>query len=170
LRRLQPLHETLDGDRELFVKVLPTKLVVVRLERSMLQASTHALVHRIMFAPRVAHRCFWSYTHIDDEISLMIDEDSLPLFPDEAIVGSSATWRPLRLCGKAFGFDATGVVSAMYAPYEEGLPMINISTFSTNISLVEEADLDRAIAAFDVHVVRVPEEVADGEGGDEGGG
>tara|TARA_B110000046_G_scaffold160850_1_gene174197 strand:- start:166 stop:276 length:111 start_codon:yes stop_codon:yes gene_type:complete len=36
--------------------------------------------------------------------------------------------------------------------------------------LVEEADLDRAIAAFDVHVVRVPEEVADGEGGDEGGG
>ena len=62
LRRLQPLHETLDGDRELFVKVLPTKLVVVRLERSMLQASTHALVHRIMFAPRVAHRCFWSYT------------------------------------------------------------------------------------------------------------
>lgn len=102
----------------------------------------------------------------------------------------------------------------MYAPYEEGLPMINISTFSTNMcapalsllrsraslpisfsarflpprvalprcrsshgsrllhnrSLVEEADLDRAIAAFDVHVVRVPEEVADGEGGDEGGG
>ena len=45
-----------------------------------------------------------------------------------AIVGSYAQWRPLRLCGKAFGFDATGVVCAMYAPYEQGLPLLNIST------------------------------------------
>ena len=41
----------------------------------------------------------------------------------------------------------------MFAPYEEGMPLLNISTFSTNISLVEESDLERAIASFEVRVV-----------------
>ena len=87
------------------------------------------------------------------QISLIIDEDSLQLFPEDAIVGSSERWRPMRLCGKSFAFDVTGVVSAMFAPYEEGMPLLNISTFSTNISLVEESDLERALASFDVPVV-----------------
>ena len=145
-------EQPFDSD-SLHIKVLPTTLVVVRLQRSMLQASTHALVHRILFAPPSGQRCFWSYTQSDDEISLIIDEKSLALFPEEAIVGSSTRWRPLRLCGKSFAFDETGVVSAMFAPYEEGMPLLNISTFSTNISLVEEGDLERALESFEVPVV-----------------
>ena len=57
-----------------------------------------------------------------------------------------------RLCGKSFAFDETGVVSAMFAPYEEGMPLLNFSTFSTNVSLVEESDLERAIDSFDLDV------------------
>ena len=41
----------------------------------------------------------------------------------------------------------------MFAPYEEGMPLLNFSTFSTNVSLVEEADLERAIDSFDIPVV-----------------
>ena len=41
----------------------------------------------------------------------------------------------------------------MFAPYEEGMPLLNFSTFSTNVSLVEESDLERAIASFDLSVV-----------------
>jgi hypothetical protein len=40
-----------------------------------------------------------------------------------------------------------------FAPYEEGLPLLNFSTFSTNVSLVEESDLERAIDSFDLPVV-----------------
>ena len=44
----------------------------------------------------------------------------------------------------------------MFAPYEEGMPLLNISTFSTNVSLVEDADLARAIESFEVPVVGGP--------------
>ena len=135
------------------VKVLPTRLAVVRLQASMLRLSAHALVHRLLFTPSQGSRCFWSFTYTEDEISLIIDETSLHLFPAEAIVGPSTRWRPLRLCGKSFAFDETGVVSAMFAPYEEGMPLLNFSTFSTNVSLVDESDLERAIESFDIPVV-----------------
>ena len=42
----------------------------------------------------------------------------------------------------------------MYAPYEDGMQLLNFSTFSTNVSLVEEADLERALASFDMPVLR----------------
>ena len=43
----------------------------------------------------------------------------------------------------------------MFAPYEDGVPLLNISTFSTNVTLVEESDLERALSAFEL-----PHEVA----------
>mmetsp|Transcript_8171 Transcript_8171/g.24220 ORF Transcript_8171/g.24220 Transcript_8171/m.24220 type:complete len:139 (-) Transcript_8171:314-730(-) len=136
----------------------------------MLQASTHTLVHRLLFGGSEGGSALWSYAHIDDDISLMVEEEALDDFPEGAIVGSYAQWRPLRLCGKAFGFDATGVVCAMYAPYEQGLPLLNISTYSTNISLIEEEDLSRAIASFDLPVLRPSEDEDDAGSGLSDGG
>ena len=146
------LHTHREG--ELFVRVLPTRLAVVRLHASMLTQSTHAIISRLLFTPSDGARSFWSYVHTDGEISLIIDESSLASFPEEAVVdGEASRWRPLRLCGKSFAFDETGVVCAMFAPYEEGMPLLNCSTFSTNVSLVEEADLERALESFDMPVV-----------------
>ena len=45
----------------------------------------------------------------------------------------------------------------MYAPYEDGMPLLNFSTFSTNVSLVEEADLERALDSFELPVLRADE-------------
>ena len=59
-------------------------------------------------------------------------------------------WRAFKLCGRLFSFDETGVVSAMYAPYERGVPLLNISTFATNITLVEESEMERALEAFEL--------------------
>ena len=109
-------------------------------------------------------------------------------------------WRPLKLAGRSFAFHETGVVSSMFAPHEDGVPLLNISTFSvwrrliiasshhhvitsthphihintshpshpphlrdtltcvharlrptqTNVTLVEESDLERALAAFEL--------------------
>jgi hypothetical protein len=33
------------------------------------------------------------------------------------------------------------------------MPLLNFSTFSTNVTLVEESDLERAIESFDINVV-----------------
>lgn len=47
-------------------------------------------------------------------------------------------------------------MSAMFAPYEDGVPLLNISTFSTNVTLVEDSDIDRALSAFELpHRVRL---------------
>ena len=40
------------------------------------------------------------------------------------------------------------------------MPLLNISTFSTNVSVVEESDLERAIASFEVPVVDAPKGLA----------
>ena len=59
-------------------------------------------------------------------------------------------WRAFKLCGRLFSFDETGVVSAMYAPYERGVSLLNISTFVTNITLVEESEMETALDAFEL--------------------
>ena len=38
----------------------------------------------------------------------------------------------------------------MYAPYEHGVPLLNISTFATNITLVEESEMERALDTFEL--------------------
>ena len=87
------------------------------------------------------------------------------------MIGGSSTidtqyWRAIRLCGRRFGFDETGVVSAMFAPYEEGVPLLNLSTFSTNITLVEESELQRALAAFAFRHVYEDEDEEQDAGGE----
>mmetsp|Transcript_64797 Transcript_64797/g.193631 ORF Transcript_64797/g.193631 Transcript_64797/m.193631 type:complete len:415 (-) Transcript_64797:345-1589(-) len=163
-RRLQLTEDVSNG---LYVKVLPTLLVVVRLQLAMLPLSTHALVKRLLFSGARGRRSFWSYTHVDDEVSLIIDEPSLADFPEEALVGGSSTrWRPLKLAGRTFAFNETGVVSAMFAPYEDGVPLLNISTFSTNVTLVDESDLERALSAFELPHQVVESDECEGEEGE----
>ncbi|KAL1523015.1 hypothetical protein AB1Y20_017977 [Prymnesium parvum] len=153
-----------DDSDGLYVKVLPTNLVVVRLQLAMLSLSTHALIQRLLFSSSRGRRCFWSYTHVEDEVSLIVDDLTLQDFPEEALVGGTSTrWRPLMLAGRSFAFNETGVVSAMFAPYEDGVPLLNISTFSTNVTLVEDSDIERALSAFKLpHKVLECEE-SDGE-------
>ena len=133
---------------EMFIKVLPAQLVVVRLQWKYLQPSTHALVKRLLFARNDSS--LWSFTRTEEEISLILDQEALVDFPPEAIVGSPTVWRAFKLCGRPFSFDETGVVSAMYAPYEHGVPLLNISTFATNITLVEESEMERALDTFEL--------------------
>ena len=104
--------------------MLAAKLAVVQVQLSMLQQSTNALVKRLFFDTNAARRSFWSYTHTDCDVSLIIDEASLRDFPEGAILGSPTSWRAVKLCGHQFAFDETGVVSAMFAPYKVRQPRL----------------------------------------------
>jgi hypothetical protein len=70
-------------------------------------------------------------------------------FPPGAVLGSPAPWRAMKLTGRKIGFDETGVVSSMFAPYRERVPLLNLSTFGANVTLVEERELESALAAFE---------------------
>ena len=182
----------LERDR-LFIKVLGARLAVVRLQVGMLQPCTSALLKRLLFSrqplssgvvigeaaqnsARAVDRepdaretgrgrsSFWSYTHTECDVSLIIDQRSLADFPPGAVLGEPTCWRAVKLCGRRFEFDETGVVSAMFAPYKQGVPLLNVSTFATNVTLVEDKDLDRALSAFEDELDRLVEESYDDDG------
>ena len=73
--------------------LLAARLLVVRLQLALLPQSTHAIITRLLFSRRSA-RSFWSYTHTDAEISLIVEEEVLPTFPPDAIVGASTGGAP----------------------------------------------------------------------------
>ena len=49
----------------------------------------------------------------------------------------------------------------MFAPYKERVPLLNVSTFSTNVTLVEEGDLARALGAFKLELRKGIDETDD---------
>lgn len=102
---------------------------------------------------------FWAYSHVTDgagQISLIMDENAAALFPHDAVVGSCGLWRAVKLCGHQFAFDETGVVSAMlHGVCTQGIPVLNLSTFASNITIVEEASLGAALESFRVVSSRV---------------
>jgi hypothetical protein len=138
--------------------VLAPTLTVTRLhERSVSEVSSVLLKLLLFRESGPAH--FWAYSCVTDgagQISLIMDEEAAALFPHEAIVGNCGLWRAVKLCGHAFTFDETGVVSAMlHGVCTQGIPVLNLSTFATNITIVEEASLQAALESFGVVSNRV---------------
>ena len=83
----------------------------------------------------------------DEEITLMISEDDVQSFPENSLLISPETWRSIKLCGRAIEFDETGIVSAM-SRVESDIPTLNISTASTNCTLVPEYLLENALTSL----------------------
>lgn len=82
-------------------------------------------------------------------LPLALPQAALRDFPVGAVLGSPTTWRAMKLTGRKIGFDETGVVSSMFAPYRERVPLLNLSTFGANVTLVEERELESALRAFE---------------------
>mmetsp|Transcript_15425 Transcript_15425/g.17494 ORF Transcript_15425/g.17494 Transcript_15425/m.17494 type:complete len:443 (-) Transcript_15425:909-2237(-) len=88
---------------------------------------------------------FWAYLSSKDEVSLVIEESSLSEFPEGSLLECGKSWIGIKLCGKDIPFHETGVVKTMSKPYEAGVQTLNMSTYSTNVTLVREEDLDMAV-------------------------
>jgi hypothetical protein len=95
---------------------------------------------------------FWSLTRTPDEMSLVCDEDSVP----PSIARVEPGWRAFRVEGP-IPFDATGVLASLATPLADaGIPLFALSTYDTDVVLVKEHDLERALA-----VLRVRHRVAE---------
>jgi hypothetical protein len=77
---------------------------------------------------------------MEGELTLLLEEASLHLFPPLALLPCPLRWRALKLCGRPFGFEETGLVAAM-SKMDDSIPLLNFSTFQTNFSLVEEGGI-----------------------------
>jgi len=100
---------------------------------------------KLIFFPQSSYR-FFSFTQLEDEVSLIIDEKSFSTFPSENLeVILNSTWTPIKRAHKA-GFTETGVVSALAAPLSKAnISMLYMSSFQTAYILVQKVDCDKAV-------------------------
>jgi len=83
----------------------------------------------------------WSITRTPNELSVLAPEDDLPPSAGHAERG----WRALELDGP-IPFEAAGVIASVTAPLAAaGLPSCVVSTHDTDLLLVRERDLPRAL-------------------------
>lgn len=95
----------------------------------------------------------WSLTRTPRELSLVCPEDDLPPSVERAERG----WRAFEVEGPV-PFDETGVLAGLAAPLAAGgIPVFAISTYDTDLLLVRERDLERAVETLAAtHAVRRP--------------
>ena len=86
----------------------------------------------------------WSLTRTPRELSVVCPEDDLPPSVEVAERG----WRALEVEGP-IPFGETGVIAAITAPLAAaGIPVFVLSTYDTDLVLVQEAVLDRAVTVL----------------------
>eukprot|EP00743_Colponemidia_sp_Colp-15_P002827 GILK01003059.1.p1 GENE.GILK01003059.1~~GILK01003059.1.p1 ORF type:complete len:325 (+),score=52.20 GILK01003059.1:42-977(+) len=124
--------------------VVQSTAFVARIEKNEVKTQAHALLHAF-FLPQSNDRLV-SFTWTDDEVSLILDEQSLNQFTESSLVRSPGSWRPIAVGDDPLGFDETGIVCSQAEPlFQAHIPLFYLSTFSTDYTLVMQADLDRAL-------------------------
>jgi hypothetical protein len=84
-----------------------------------------------------------SVTRAQGETTIVCPEENVP-----AGVTCNRSWRCLRT-GGVLGFSETGVLSSLTVPLAtEGIPVYALSTYATDLILVKEEDLLRAVLAL----------------------
>eukprot|EP00742_Colponemidia_sp_Colp-10_P006309 GILJ01006763.1.p1 GENE.GILJ01006763.1~~GILJ01006763.1.p1 ORF type:complete len:326 (-),score=48.95 GILJ01006763.1:82-966(-) len=124
--------------------VLQSTAFVARIEKTQVKTEAHALLYAF-FLPKSNDRLV-SFTWTDDEVSLILDEQSVNQFTESSLVRSPGSWRPIAVGDDPLGFDETGIVCSQAEPlFQAHIPLFYLSTFSTDYTLVMQADLDRAL-------------------------
>ncbi|KAG7395935.1 GATS protein-like 3 [Phytophthora boehmeriae] len=142
------------GDGQ-YLTVYPESLVLVRLQKDTLRASAYGLTQLVLLSTGAAatedeplvptgEMSFWCCCETVEEISVIMDERSLPSFEEESVIVSPDRWRAIKLSGRTYGFDETGVVAAMSACSTD-TQVLNVSCFGSNVAFVLDDMLDEAI-------------------------
>lgn len=91
-----------------------------------------------------AEASVWSVTRTTRELSVVVPQDDLP----PSVETFEGGWRALEVAGP-IPFDETGVLAGVTAPLAAaGISVFAISTYDTDLVLVRETQLERAIAAL----------------------
>ena len=119
------------ADAQLTLDLLPGRFAVCRLDPEA------PLPEGTLAAP------FASATRTADELSIVCPEPRVP-----AGARCEPGWRCLRVRGP-LPFSAVGILASLTAPLAAGgVSLFALSTFDTDYLLIQESDLDRALAAL----------------------
>ncbi|OWZ16983.1 hypothetical protein PHMEG_0009140 [Phytophthora megakarya] len=143
------------GDGQ-YLTVYPESLVLVRLQKDALRASAYGLTQLVLLSTgdgggenegerlETADMSFWCCCETAEEVSLIIDERCLSSFEENSVIVSPDRWRGIKLSGRAYGFDETGVVAAM-SGCSTDTQVLNVSCFGSNVAFVLDDMVDEAV-------------------------
>ena len=115
-------------DSSLDLYVLPERLAICRLGPEE------------KLPPWAGSAVLLSVTRTQAETTVVCREENIP-----AGITCNKSWRCLRI-GGVLDFSQTGILSSLTAPLaEEGIPIYALSTYSTDLILIKEKDLSRAV-------------------------
>lgn len=147
----QPLHSIIS---------LPLKLTLLSKELHLLSipaSNSSPLLHLILEALIFSNSTdFFSYSHIENTLNLIIDSNLLKPFQQLAArsnlhVHPSSSWTGIKVCG-SFGFDEIGIVYQLSAPLtENSLCPFYISTYTTDYILVQSKSQPEAVKILSDH-------------------
>eukprot|EP00475_Leptophrys_vorax_P030586 TRINITY_DN45942_c1_g1_i3.p1 TRINITY_DN45942_c1_g1~~TRINITY_DN45942_c1_g1_i3.p1 ORF type:complete len:202 (-),score=64.11 TRINITY_DN45942_c1_g1_i3:53-658(-) len=125
------------------ISQVPTHALIASIEREHLRKNMYALMKLIFFTKPP----FFCYVETTDEISVVLDESSAAEFEHGQLISDMKLWIALKLdIPEGFDFDVCGVVNAMCSPLAKvRLEFLNVSTYSTDYTLVHSDDLDEAL-------------------------
>lgn len=78
---------------------------------------------------------------------MMCTQRCLLSFDDDSIIVSPDRWRAIKLSGRTYGFDETGVVAAM-SGFATDTQVLNVSSFGSNVTFVLDHTLEDSIATL----------------------
>ncbi|GLE06157.1 hypothetical protein PINS_up015368 [Pythium insidiosum] len=145
--------------------VYPESLVLVRLRKDAVRESAFGLTQLVLLAANASDRAvkshetqtsFWCYCETSEEISLIMSEALLSDFADDAVIVSPDRWRAIKLGGRTYRFDETGVVAAM-SGFNTDTQVLNVSSFGSNVAFVLEETVDESLATLceTLHITQV---------------
>ncbi len=115
-------------DSSLDLYVLPERLAICRLGPEE------------KLPPWAGSAVLLSVTRTQAETTVVCQEENVP-----AGITCNKSWRCLRI-GGVLDFSQTGILSSLTAPLaEEGIPIYALSTYSTDLILIKDKDLSRAV-------------------------
>jgi len=118
-------------NRSLELYVLPGRMAICRLDPGE------------KLPPWAGSAVLLSVTRTQAETTVVCQEENVP-----AGITCNKSWRCLRI-GGVLDFSQTGILSSLTVPLaEEGIPVYALSTYSTDLILIKEKDLFRAVLAL----------------------
>eukprot|EP00455_Lapot_gusevi_P001314 TRINITY_DN10543_c0_g1_i1.p1 TRINITY_DN10543_c0_g1~~TRINITY_DN10543_c0_g1_i1.p1 ORF type:complete len:356 (-),score=33.57 TRINITY_DN10543_c0_g1_i1:45-1112(-) len=132
------------------VEAKTARCFLLGLPKENISLCAFALLKILFFPDRTGDERFCSISETEEELTLIVEDWALAMFNEGDVTLDPKCWRPLRVSiENHIGWDETGIVAAMCAPLSlANISLLNVSTFSTDFTLVQESQLDEAISVF----------------------
>lgn len=137
---------------QLHCQVLPHKLLVAGLHDELVCRSLDPLLRLLCF-PSSASTApkFVAYSRTDGDVSLVVDEGSAALLEelDGALMGSPVAFCAIEVFEGSSALEMTGLIATLSKPLADAnLGLLYLSTYNTDLLLVEQQHLARAVACL----------------------